>query len=85
MQALWYRRQCIMADDDRARAFEVALQLARIRVRDLRLGTGGTPDALARQYADGYLHPKSSEDRWTPVPSLITYDEAGNPTSHVCH
>ena len=85
MQALWYRRQCIMAADDRACAFEVALQLARIYVRDLQLGTGRTPDALARQYADGYLHPKSSEDRWTPVPSLITYDEAGNPTSHVCH
>ena len=66
MQALWYRRQCIMAADDRARAFEVALQLARIYVRDLQLGTGRTPDALARQYADDYLHPKSSEDGWNP-------------------
>ena len=85
MQALWYRRQCIMAADDRACAFEVALQLARIYVRDLGLGTGRTPDALARQYADGYSHPKSLEDRWNPVPPLITHDEAGNLTSHVRH
>ena len=74
-----------MADDDRERAFEVALALARIRGRDLRLGTGRNPGALARQYADEYLHPESREDGRTLVPPLITRDEAGSLTSHVHH